>query len=266
MKKVYLNLPFQSCFSIQTESEQLIERLSMKYGTYASCKPEKKIDFFLTVKKFGNESQIITPNDEYTTSNPLSEIDRYVFDNNFYTPNIFALHGAAVEWQKKCHLFLAPTTSGKTTLTAFLTRLGFGYITDDCILLDRSNFCVHPFTTPIQLREGGIDVLTKHNAVPEKLQRLDESPAQKRFVYTPNNCVDHPIPLQNIFFIQLSNCENKLVEMPSAERMIQIMKSPITNYPITRNYLGFIALLSRVNCFKLIYSDMNFVKEVIQSG
>ena len=139
MNTVYLNLPFQSCFSVVTDSERLIEKLSMKYGIYVSHKPAEQTDFILTVKTIDDEYQIITPDDTYMTRNPLLEVDRFVFDNNSYSPSIFALHGGAVEWQGKCSLFLAPTTSGKTTLTSFLTHLGFGYITDDCILLDRSN-------------------------------------------------------------------------------------------------------------------------------
>lgn len=266
MNKVYLNLPFQSCFSVVTDSEQLIKRLSMKYGTYVSFVPAEKVDFLIEVKTIDNEYQVNTPNSTYVTRNPLLEIDRFVFDNNSYNPKIFALHGAAVEWQGKCHLFLAPTTSGKTTLTSFLTHLGFGYITDDCILLDRSDFSVHPCTTPIQLREGGIHVLIKYNAVPEKFQLLDESPVQKRFVYIPSNCANYPTPLKNIFFIQLNDRENKLTEMSSIERMTELIKSPITDYSITSDHLRFIARLSSINCYKLVYKDMNFVKEVIQGG
>ena len=66
----------------------------------------------------------------------MLELDEIIFDNTNYDRRIFALHGAAVEWKGKGYLFLAATASGKTTLASYLTSQGFGYITDDCILLD----------------------------------------------------------------------------------------------------------------------------------
>ena len=266
MNTVFLNLPFQSCFEIETDNKKLIEGLSMKYGTYVSHTPIEKTDFPIKVETFGNEYQISTRDGVHMTRYPLHEIDRFVFNNTTYSPSIFALHGAAVEWQGHCNLFLAPTTSGKTTLSSYLTTIGFGYVTEDCILLDRTDLCVYPCTTPIQLREGGMNVLLKHNAAPQAYTILDIPPVPKRFVYTPSNCIDYPTPLKNIFFIQLSDCENKLIEMPSIERMTELMKSPITNYPVTGDYLRFIAQLSKVNCYKIVYKDMDFVKEVIQGG
>ena len=56
MNTVYLNLPFQSCFSVVTDSERLIEKLSMKYGIYVSHKPAEQTDFILTVKTIDDEN------------------------------------------------------------------------------------------------------------------------------------------------------------------------------------------------------------------
>ena len=89
----------------------------------------------------------------------MLELDEIIFDNTNYDRRIFALHGAAVEWKGKGYLFLAATASGKTTLASYLTSQGFGYITDDCILLDRVDFQVYPCHTLLHLRDGGVDVL-----------------------------------------------------------------------------------------------------------
>lgn len=89
----------------------------------------------------------------------MLELDEIIFDNTNYDRRIFALHGAAVEWKGKGYLFLAATASGKTTLASYLTSQGFGYITDDCILLDCVDFQVYPCHTLLHLRDGGVDVL-----------------------------------------------------------------------------------------------------------
>ena len=88
-------------------------------------------------------------------------IDEIISNNTEYDNSIFALHGAAVEWNGKAILFLASTTSGKSTLTSYLTKNGFGYITDDCILLDRTSCDIHPYSTPIYLRDGGLEILKR---------------------------------------------------------------------------------------------------------
>ena len=189
-----------------------------------------------------------------------------MFDNTVYDERILALHGAAVEYDGYCHLFLASTTSGKTTLTSYLTSNGFGYLTDDCILLDRSDYKIHPFTTPIQLREGGLAILNQCNSVPKDIRKLDEPPALTRYVYTHEGCVHRPVPLKNVYFIKLTEGENYLSDMSTTERMTELLKSPITPYGITKEYLCFISRLAKTNCQRLFYSDMNFVKDVITNG
>ena len=72
--------------------------------------------------------------------------DQYLFDNNRYDNSVLALHGAAVEYGGRAYLFLASSTAGKTTLCAYLLSLGFGFVTEDCILVDRSTFDIHPCT------------------------------------------------------------------------------------------------------------------------
>jgi len=44
------------------------------------------------------------------------------------------------------------------------------------------------------------------------------------------------------------------------------MKSPITTYPITAEYLQLLSRLTKTNCRQLVYSDMAFVAEVIRHG
>lgn len=175
--------------------------------------------------------------------------------------DIHLLHGAAIEWQRRAYVFLAPTTSGKTTLASYLTSNGFGYITDDCILLDKTNFYIHPNTTPIHLRNGGLDILKQYNAEPMHVKHINE-----RYVYTPNNCITDALPISKIYFIKRTENENKVVQMNTITRITELMKSPIQEYQVTSEYIKFISHLAKFDCQYLLYSDMNYVAEVIKNG
>ena len=244
--------PLQTPFAFVLNDFSAIEQLKIKYGNYLTEADDATADALAV--------------DCTAFAAPITAIDRFVFDHTVYDESVLALHGGAVEWCGEAYLLLAPTTGGKTTLTSYLTSCGCGYVTDDCILIDRSDFCVFPFPAPIQLRDGGLEVLKRYHAVPECLALLEEGDRLRRWAYTPKSCVKLPIPLKQIFFIERTDSENALVEMTTTERMTALLKSPITNYPVTGDYLRLLSRLARVNCHVLRYSDMQYVKELIQNG
>ena len=59
----------------------------------------------------------ITPDLEY----PLEEIVHFVYENNNCKEGHFAFHGGAVTQGDDAYLFLASTTTGKTTLITYLS-------------------------------------------------------------------------------------------------------------------------------------------------
>lgn len=266
MTTVYLNLPLQTSFEICTDCDEIVDLIYLKFGSYADATPSSCTNQKISIRKGLDTYFFDTDNLSFTTNSPVTTIDKYSFENTVYDESILALHGAAVEYNGYCHLFLGATTSGKTTLTSYLTSNGFGYLTDDCILLDRSDFKIHPFSTPIHLREGGLEVLKRYNSAPKNIQKLEEPPALLRYLYTPDNCVHHPIPLKSIYFIRRTDDENRVADMPTTERITELLKSPITPYEITKEYLSFISRIAKSDCKRLFYSDMNFVKDVIING
>lgn len=263
MKTVFLNLPYQTLFSVTTDSENLIKMLTASYGRYAVYSSERSDTVPITVQKVGDTYRVITPESDFCTDYPFIDIDRYIFDRKQYDPTVFALHGAAVARAEKSYAFLAATHSGKTTLASYLTANGFDYITDDCILLDRASLSIHPCATPLHLRAGGIEVLKKYNSLPPDIKRLFDPPHTERFVYDPPNVAPTAYPVEKIFFIERTESTNCTVPMTANEKIAAFMRSPITDYAVNADYLRFIAFLARQNCCKLYYSDMSYVKELI---
>lgn len=264
----FLTLPHQLSFILKTNCYTPVHLLSQKYGRYISTIPIQTQHIIVVLKYPADSTPIynITYDDtQLTTSHPLQAIEEILHAHRTFPPNIFALHGAAIEHNHQAYLFLAPTTTGKTTLTSYLTTQGFGYITDDCVLLDRETFTIHPYTTPLHLRSGGVTVLKEYNALPVTLEYLDD-PTFQRYVYTPDNCITDSLPLGRIFFITRTKHDNHIEEMNGTQRMTALLKSPIIEYPLTSEYMQFIARLSKVPCNQLFYCDMNYVTEVIKNG
>lgn len=262
MTEIYLIPPFQSITCIQTNCASLIEQLHTKYGQYISSNSAFPVNYRIKIVKEATSYYLEFGGSILTTEAPLIEVENILFDNTRYDPKIFALHGAAVEWKNKAYLLLASTMSGKSTLTSYLTYNGRGYITDDCILLDRETFQIYPYTTPIQLRDGGMEILQKYHALPEK--GLIKNDDLQRYIYTPSCSITKSLPLGGIFFIRRSDTENQVIPMDTNTRITSLMKAPITVYPITTDYLQFLMRLAKIECSYLIYSDMAYVMEVIQ--
>lgn len=263
MVTIGIQAPFQTSFTIKTNCNKLANLVRLKHGKYASEKIIKS-DMTIVVKKEQFDYMVYYNGNQLKTTTPLKRIEDIMYDNRKYSETIFAIHGGAVEYNNGAYLFIAATTAGKTTLTSYLSSNGFGYITDDCILLDRNNFYIYPFNTPVHLRKGGFDILKHLGTAPKVYNFLDDI-SIKRYIYSPQNCITHSLPLKKIYFIERTNNRNTLEVMSTTERMNYLLKSPIIEYELNSNYLSFISKLSKVKCSKLYYSDMKFVAEVIKN-
>ena len=261
---LYICRPFHTPhFKICSNDDKLLNSLCLQYGKYISKSPVSDTYDIEVILQADNSYVISHSEIQVITQNPLAEVDTIIFDNTTYAESVLALHGSAVEWNERAYLFLAPTGSGKTTLASYLTSSNFGYITDDCILLDRNNLRVHPYNCPIHLRDGGLDILKSLEKSPPEKQLIDDA-IMRRYIYTPQNCITDSLPLGGIYFIEHSDTQNSIQRLSTNENMIELMKAPTTNYEITPDYLQFLARLAKGMCRNLIYKDMDFVAGIIK--
>ena len=254
--------PCETAFTVRTDCTAVRDSLLVSHGRFArpGDAPGGSV---ITAERRGAAYCVTAFGRCVQTQTPLFEIGNMMHEHRQFSPEIFALHGGAVEHNGGAVLLLAPSTTGKTTLTAYLAHLGFGYVTDDCILLDRESFAVRPHAAPLHLREGGFRVLEKMGAAPADFRFCGDGGALRR-AYTPERCVEAPLPLKRIFFIERSEHENGIREMTTTEKTIELLKSPITNYEMTAEYLAFISRLAKVPCTRLVYCDMDYVADVIK--
>lgn len=272
MIRLSITLPFLVPFSCLTNCEHFAHSMKQKFGCFVNDAPTSTCNIIkVTRKNFidqhnlspGLSSYLLSYGEHHIyTNSPLQAVSEIIYQYTNFSPSIFLLHGAAVEYAGHAYLFVAATSNGKTTLTSYLTSNGFGYITDDCILLDRYTFNIYPCTTPLHLRKGGISILKEYNISPDSIVPLCD-PSFYRYVYTPPNCVSNALPIGKIFFITITNKDNHIEEMNTIERMSSLLKSSLFEYPLNRQYIQFIAKLSSIPCYKLSYSDMRYVSEVL---
>lgn len=263
MRTFLLKMPFQAEWRIAADCPRVIANLAMEFGRYITEAADDGAADFCIWKRDGADYEIFAGEVLYHSETPVHFLGRYLFEHPSYTPEVLAWHGASVEWQGRACVFLAATTTGKTTLTSYLVHSGFGYLTDDCVLLDRAELTVHPFTTPLHLREGGVAVLRERGALPENLVCFEDKEGLCRYVYTPKNCVKRALPLGEIFLLERTEDENTLLPMTANEKLAALLRAPITPYPLSADYLRFLSDVGRCYGKRLQYADMDFVKEVI---
>lgn len=262
--KHQISCPFQTPFYVESEDATVLSHLKMKYGYYCTPGYQDTDPCFSVAKADGEFYEISWQGETFRDPSPLGFIAHKVARMRIFDPRVFALHGAAVEYKGKAYVFLAATTAGKTTLTAYLTQKGFGYITDDCVLVDRETLEVYPCTTPIHLREGGRKVLQAYGSLPP-VEHLDDM-GFERWTFLPENCVQEPLPLGKVFFLKRTKDENGLISLETNEVFSRLLKAPITDYALTEDHLKMISRLAKTRPVELYYYDMNYVSEVLNHG
>ena len=112
---LYITAPFQTTYTIKTNCKDLSFSACLKYGNNISKKGFKTDNIILAMKSPDNIYTIENNDLKFETKYPLLEIDNIIFENATHKHGVFALHGAAIEYFGQAYLFLASTTSGKTT-------------------------------------------------------------------------------------------------------------------------------------------------------
>lgn len=94
--------------------------------------------------------------DDYVVPYVLWEVTRLVLDAS--NESVVPIHAAALERDGKAMLLCGPSLAGKSTLAAFLTLNGWGFLTDEVGLIDVGDPdapVVRSFHRPIGVRRGG---------------------------------------------------------------------------------------------------------------
>ena len=176
--------------------------------------------------------------------------------------NILTLHAASITHNTSAYIFAASTGSGKTTLTAYLSESGCGYISDDETRIDMTSLCVHSAPKPLHLREESLPILRDYGIdinVP-----VTESESFRRIVYLPDSFVSGDFPIGGLFFISRDKSENSCRPIPPTEA-VQLIIQNLLSPDVDMSACLRCAIKLAPKCHKLVYSDMRYVKEALKN-
>lgn len=265
-KTMYLSAPYQTAYSITTDIGDLESLFRLRYGRYLTDESEADRQYRpVVISKYRRAFNMKCGESLYRTSAPLRAFDSYMLKTVEFDDRVIAFHASAVECKGKAYIFLGRSGGGKTTLCAYLTENGFGYITEDCVLIDRENLLVYPYTAPLRLRPGGITALEAAGVHLPPLRRMLEGELF-RYIHEPGNPAETPLELGGIFFIMRTVNLNAVIDMTGTTKMEQLMLSPMIPYPVDGEFLRLITKIGSVPCRKLVYKDMNYVAEVLKNA
>lgn len=265
MKSIYVDEPYVTKFKISSNDLDIIEYLKVKYSA-------KQIGISaneyceIIIEKKNDKTHVFFEKKEYITTKPLAFVCNLMYTNREFDNDFFVVHGAAIEHNGKASIFLAETHAGKSTLTAFLTLNGFGYISDDCIHINMSSLQVNPYSVvmPMLLREGGYELIRNMGYSFDNIKKL-EYPPFTRYAYVPSKHITNPLEISNIYFIERINNGNFITNMSQTDSMLSLLKSPMIQYKLNGTYIKFLKELSRIPCKKLQYSSLDYVLRIIKN-
>lgn len=258
-----IELPFSTAFTVHTDLNIVIKLLSLYYGHYfVSSNYTHALQLKIASNNHGGY-RIEFNGQIYNEQYFMKTVSHLIYQNTVYSDEIIALHGAAVELNESAYVFLAPTTGGKSTLCSFLVNKDCGYITDDCVLIDRTNMCIHPCTKPLHIRPSSFKILLDNGIEFNKHGFLNDGET-RRYVYTPEIRVGKPLPIKRIYFLSRNMEKNEIIPITFVERSMLFLKSSMTvNFNV--NYLNAISKVSKLPCYHLFYKDMDFVYDCIKN-
>ena len=257
MKTIYIVFPFHKSIAIHTSCEEVIEHIRLKYPPYVydACTNES---IEITINGNHNEFIITNQANHITTSTPMTIINTIIHQTRNISADFYAFHGAAIEKNTKVYVFLASTKTGKTTLTCYLNHNGFGYMTDDCILINKQTLAVHPFVLPMNLRLGGLNVLKQSGINCETAPCIEE-----RYIVQPMNICETPQKIGAVFFLNRTDNYNLIENCSYEDKFLKLLCSSMTVQDVQKDNLSFIQHLSKIPCFNLKYSKFDYVVDVI---
>jgi HprK-related kinase A len=157
-------------FSVNTCVAQVIQNLSIIYGSRFKKLSDEVADYDLSVQKSSGLRSFIRPQarffcDQQEPFKPLSFQKAYAFlewgMNWTVAGNELQhviIHSAVLAKGNKAILFPAPPSSGKSTLTAYLAHNGWRLLSDEMALIIPQSKTVVPFVRPICLKNQSIDI------------------------------------------------------------------------------------------------------------
>jgi hypothetical protein len=174
------------------------------------------------------------------------------------------LHAGAVSFGRKGVVLPAPPDSGKTTLTAGLTRAGFRYLSDEAAFLELGTGRLHPFPRALWMDRETLDILPGVREIlpafvrgPRDAYHVDPSELRPR-------SIGSPCRVRFVIAPTYAPGRTSLEPMSRAETLVALARN---SFNAERVGLRGIRLLGdvvrRAECFRLVMGDLDSAVEAV---
>lgn len=271
MKELYINIPYsEPSIHILSEDANLIKHLYYNFTPFATLikaneeKREKKIyiDNLTAGYNIAFNKEVIYA----SCTDVLLKVLGRIINLTIATKSPFiGIHGAILSNKKANFLFVGATGVGKSTLSAYLAKMGFEYYSDDKCLIDCNSRYLVPFYKPIYLREPALGFLNGQYqlGIYGKVHIFGE---ETRLIYdVPQFEVDNSKKLNIIFLERNCNTELEINRLSSREALNEILNHLIYVGNLVGSVKDAFRLMSGTPCFRLKYCDLEEVAVELNS-
>lgn len=264
--KVIIVVKYENEF-LKSANHPVIAHLETKKPTEIShiieCFENKDL---LVLKYNGKLIEAFSPNKiEYYTGATKQLMYSIIYQRKF-NDWMTMLHASGVTSNNKAILFSAAAGSGKSTISAWLKALGYGYLSDDFIATDETGKA-YPFPAAISVKKGSEDILSEY--YPElKNQKTRQSFIGKTVKYIPvynfNQNSFKGTPVKAFVFVNYSNKEEFVFERVNKKKALQLLLKETWVNPLPKYVSGFFDWIDKTDFYQLQYSETNQALTVVQ--
>lgn len=154
----------------------------------------------------------------------------------------------------------AAMESGKSTLTAGLVRAGFGYLSDEAVLLDWDSGTAIPFPKPISLDPGSWALFPD---LEPGADLPDDDYKARQWHIPPDDvrpgAVAGPVPIRYFVFPRYAKgATTELAPLPRAAAVVELAKNTFRFNEQPRRCLDALAAAARdAECYRLAVGDLD---------
>lgn len=257
----------KTLFEITTDCNELYDKLQIYYGEIFYKKITNRLNCAVkTINYFNGELSTPTTIVSKVLNNTdlaLSEILRYIRNNLCLEKAFNSYHASCVKIEDKTVMLVGGTSSGKTTLTAFLSYCPNATIISEDITIVNYNDCsVSLLHRPLFLRINSYKLLSDDYNIDFKIPRfVTYSGSERVVVKDVERCLLEEAKLTAILFLKLDKDLQQTKEINGFESLLE---NSYSNFDFHKNVCSALSLTRRVPSFNFNYYNLEDAYEVIK--
>lgn len=266
--RCYIVFPHtKTLFEITTDCNELYDKLQIYYGKIFCQELSNRLKYVVqTINYFNGElSTPITIVSKVlnNTDLALSEILRYIRNNLCLEKAFNSYHASCVKIEDKTVMLVGGTSSGKTTLTAFLSHCpNTSVISEDITIVNYNDCTVSPLQRPLFLRMNSYELLTNDYNISFQNPRFTiYSGSERIMVKNVECCLLDEAKFTAILFLNLDKDLQCTKEINGFESLLE---NSYSNFDFHKNVCSALSLSCRVPSFCFHYYNLEDAYEVIK--